>query len=52
MAKGEILGHQISSVAEEADNKWDDQRQLERHDGDVSLGFAEAGNEELHPRTY
>ena len=51
MAKGEILGHQISSVSEEADNKCDEHRQLERHDGDVSVAFAHVGNGQLHAHT-
>lgn len=42
-----ILGDEVSPIPEDGDDDSDDQRQLERHRDDGSLGFAAAGNGEL-----
>ena len=47
----DVLGDQVGPVLEDGEDKRDDQRELERHSRDGSLGKAEAGNDELHPRT-
>ena len=52
MPQSDVLGDQVSSVFEDGHDDRDDQRHLDGHDDDGSLGFAEARNEELHPRTY
>lgn len=44
MAKGDILGNEVSPIFEDGDDDRDDQRELERHGDDGNLGFSEAGN--------
>ena len=51
MPKGEVLGDEVRSIPEDGGDQRDDQRELERHADDGSLGFAEVGNEELHRRS-
>ena len=51
MPQGDILGDEVSPIFEDGDDDRDDQRDLERHGDDGSLGFAEAGNEEPYPHS-
>ena len=45
----QVLGDEVRSIFEDADDGREDQMQLVRHGDDGSLGFAEVENEELHP---
>ncbi len=49
--QGDVLRDEVSPIFEEGDDDRDEQRDLERHSPHGTLGYAEAGNEELQPRS-